>query len=91
MNTIERADLVAAVLASRDEIDPNLEAELLEAIVDAEWGSGGDSDAAMAAIDAALTAAIERGVGNVQNGDASAESSDVFGGNDQNQEDLARC
>ena len=66
MKTIERTDLVAAVLASRDEIDPDLETELLEAIVDAEWGSGGDSDAAMAVIDAALTAAIDRGVGNVQ-------------------------
>ena len=38
MTTIERKDLVNAVLASRDELDPDLETELLEAIVDAEAG-----------------------------------------------------
>ena len=89
MKTIERTDLVAAVLASRDQMDPDLETELLEAIVDAEWGSGGDSDAAMAAIDAALTAAIDRGVGNAQEENASAETDGTIDGNDQNQEDLA--
>ena len=86
MKTNERTDLVAAVLASRDEIDPDLETELLEAIVDAEWGSGGDSDAAMAAIDAALTAAIDRGVGNVQGGIVPAATHDTIERNEQNQE-----
>ena len=86
MKTLERTDLVAAVLASRDEVDPDLETELLEAIVDAEWGSGGDSDAAMGAIDAALTAAIDRGVGNVQGENAPAATHDTIDGNDQNQE-----
>jgi hypothetical protein len=64
--TTERTDLVNAVLASRDETDPDLETELLEAIVDAEVRLPGDSEGAMRAIDAAVTAAIERGVGNVQ-------------------------
>ena len=64
--TTERNDLVTAVLASRDEIDPDLETELLKAIVDAAAGRSGDSEAAMGAIDAAVTAAIERGVGEVQ-------------------------
>ena len=86
MKTIERTDLVAAVLASRDEIDPDLETELLEEIVDAEWGSSGDSDAAMAAIDAALTAAIERGVGNFQDGNVPAATHDTIERNEQNQE-----
>ena len=89
MKTIERTDLVAAVLASRDEIDPDLETELLEEIVDAEWGSSGDSDAAMAAIDAALTAAIERGVGIVPRGTAPAATHDTIDGNELNQEDGA--
>ena len=88
MNTIERADLVAAVLASRDAIDRDLETELLEAIVDAEWDSGGDSDAAMAAIDAALTAAIDRGVGNAQQENASASSDGTIERKDKNQEGL---
>ena len=66
MTTTERSDLVNAVLASRDEVDADLDTELLEAIVDAEAGLSGDSEAAMRAIDAAVTAAIERGVGEVQ-------------------------
>ena len=86
MKTIERTDLVVAVLASRDEIDPDLETELLEAIVDAEWGSGGDGDAATAAIDAALTAAIDRGVGNGQEENASAATDAAIDANDQNQQ-----
>ena len=86
MKTIERSDLVAAVLASRDEIDPDLETELLEEIVDAEWGSGGDSDAAMAAIDAALTAAIRRGVGIIQRGTSPSATHDTIDVNERNQE-----
>ena len=58
-----------AVLASRDEIDPELEAEFLEAIVDAETDSAGDGDAAIRAINAALTAAISRSIGKVQEAD----------------------
>lgn len=87
--TIERKDLVAAVLASRDKIDPDLETELLEAIVDAEWGSGGDSDAATAAINAALSAAIGRGVGNVQARNASAATDGTSDSNHQNQGGIA--
>ena len=52
-----------AVLASRDAIDPKLEKELLEAIVDAEADSLGDGATAMQAIDRAVSAAIGRGVG----------------------------
>ena len=69
MKNIERKDLIDAVLASRDVADPELETELLEAIVDAETSSAGDGDAAMRAIDAAITAAIGRGVGHVQAAD----------------------
>jgi hypothetical protein len=65
MTTPERTDLVNAVLASRDEIDPDLETELLEAIVDAEASLPGDTEASMRAIDEAVTAATERGVGKV--------------------------
>lgn len=64
MTTTERSDLINAVLASRDELEPYLETELLEAIVDAETGHLGDGEAAMRAIDMAVSAAIERGVGN---------------------------
>lgn len=82
--TTERTDLVNAVLASRDETDPNLETELLEAIVDAEVRLPGDSEGAMRAIDAAVTAAIERGVGNVQEpasgADEAADSAGEEGG-----------
>lgn len=63
MKNIERRDLVRAVLASRDAIDPPLESKLLEAIVEAEADCAGDGAAAMHAIDLAVTAAIERGSG----------------------------
>jgi hypothetical protein len=56
-------DLIKAVLATRDELDPDLDAALLEAIVDAETDSDGEGDTAMRAIDKAVTAAIDRGVG----------------------------
>ena len=71
MKSNEHKDLVDAVLASRDEIDPALETALLEAIVDAEINSAGDGDAAMHTINAALTAAIDRGVGYVQGASSS--------------------
>ena len=77
---------MSAVLASRDEIDPDLETELLEAIVDAETDSTGDSDEAMRAIDAALTAAIDRGVGNAQGEDASTATDETMDGDGHNQE-----
>ena len=73
MKSSELKDLVNAVLTSRDAIDPELETELLEAIVDAEINSAGDGDAAMRAIDAVLTAAIEPGIGSVQ-GESSPEA-----------------
>lgn len=63
MKNIERKELVNAVLASRDKVAPELETQLLEAIVDAEADSVADGDAAMRAIDVALTDAINRGVG----------------------------
>jgi hypothetical protein len=70
--TTERTDLVSAVLASRDDVDPDLETELLEAIVDAEVRLPGNSEGAMRAIDAAVTAAIERGVANVREPESAA-------------------
>lgn len=71
-----------AVLASRDEIDPELETELLEAIVGAELNSAGDADMAMRAIDAALTGASERGVGSVQGESSSEATKDNVDGGD---------
>lgn len=65
LKKIEREDLVDAVLASRDHVDSGLETQLLENIVVAEADSAGDGDAAMQAMDAAITAAIGRGVGLV--------------------------
>ncbi len=87
MTTTERNDLVNAVLASRDELDPDFDTELLEAIVDAEAGLAGDGEAAMRAIDVAVTAALERGVGNVQEPEpAPCESAE---GDDEDEEDGA--
>ena len=88
MKNIERKDLVNAVLASRDEIDPELETKLLEAIVNAEADSAGDGDVAMRAIDAALTAAIDRGVGSVQVVETAATDDDLDS-NGEDQEDRA--
>lgn len=65
MSTIERKDLVAAVLASRDELDASLESELLENIVHGVADAAGDDEAARAAIAGAVTAAIGRGLGYV--------------------------
>lgn len=65
MSTIERKDLVRAVLASRDELDSELETHLLESIVDAEANAAGDGDAALRAVEAVVSAAVQRGVGNV--------------------------
>lgn len=65
MSTIERKDLVRAVLASRDEVDPDLETVLLEAVVEAEVDAAADGEAALRSIGAAVSAAIERGVGHV--------------------------
>lgn len=63
MTATERTDLVDAVLASREELDPGFDAELLVAMMDAEASAAGDGDAAIRAIDAAVTAALGRGVG----------------------------
>jgi hypothetical protein len=74
--TIERKDLVAAVLISRDELDPDLETELLEAVVHSEAGAAGDGEAALRAIDAEVTAAIARGVGYLRAVASAAEAND---------------
>ena len=89
MKNIERKDLVNALLASRDEIDPELETELLEAIVDAEMVSAGDGDMAIHAIDVALNAAIDRGVGYVQEADAAEAPEDDVNGDGEDEENGA--
>jgi hypothetical protein len=71
MTKIELKDLMVAVLASRQEVDPDLEIELLEAIVKVEAQAAGDVNAAMVAIDTAITAAIARGVGYLPEVEAS--------------------
>jgi hypothetical protein len=63
---IDRKDLVDAVLESRDSLDPDLETALLEAIVDAEAGATGNAEAAIRAVDEAISAAVERGVGSTE-------------------------
>jgi len=68
------------VIASRNKIDPDLETELLAEIVDAEAAAGGDGEAAMHAIDAAVTSAIGRGVGYREEQGAAA-------GDDEGEED----
>lgn len=78
-----------AVLASRDETDPELETELLKAIVDAEADSAGDADAAMHAIDAALTDAIKRGVGYIHEEDTMETTPNDVNGDSEDQEDEA--
>ena len=77
-----------AILASRDEIDPELEAEFLEAIVDAETDSVGDGDAAMRAINSALNAAISRGIGYVQEANTANTIADDVDGYGETEEDL---
>lgn len=76
MTATERTDLVDAVLASREELDPGLDAELLVAIVDAEATAAGDGDAAIRTIDAAVTAAIARGVGAEEAAAARSDAGD---------------
>ena len=89
MKDNERNDLVNAVLESRDEIDPELETELLKAIVDAEIDFALDGDAAMDAIAAALTAATNRGVSDVQDIDAAEATEDAVNGDRENEENGA--
>lgn len=91
MKNIERKDLVDAVLASRDEVDPDLETELLETIVDAETYSAGDGDAAMRAIEAALIAAIGRGVGQAPEADLARRLRNDANGDSGNEEGRAEC
>jgi hypothetical protein len=79
MATIERGDLVKAVLQSRDELDPVLDTQLLEDIVNAEADAAGDGDSAIRAIDAVVTGAVARGVGHIQRGPG-MEGADVAGG-----------
>lgn len=87
MKSNEHKDLVNAVLASRDAIDPGLETAVLEAIVSAEINSAGDGDAAMRAINAALTAAIDRGVGYVQGASSSEVPDENVGGDGEDMEE----
>ena len=89
MKDIEHNDLVNAVLASRDEIDPELETELLKAIVDAEIDSALDGDVAIDAIAAVLTAATDRGAGDVQEVDAAEATEDAVNGDHENEENGA--
>ena len=63
-------------MASRDRVAPELDTQLLEAIVDAEIESAGDGEVAMRAIDAAVTASISRGVGQVQEVDQTNATED---------------
>lgn len=55
--------MVEAVLSTRDELDPDLEDALLEAIVVAEDSADGDGNAALRGIEQAVSDAIGRGVG----------------------------
>jgi hypothetical protein len=57
--------MVRAVLASRDAIDPDLDTDLLEAIVNAEADAAGDGDAGLRSIESAVNTALARGVGRV--------------------------
>jgi hypothetical protein len=70
LTAIERKELIDAVLASRSEVFPGFDTELLEAIVDAEAAAAGDADIAMRAVRAAVTAAMARGVGRVEAAEA---------------------
>lgn len=62
---IEHKDLMAAVLACRDEVAPGFDSELLEAILQAEAKSAGDGEEAMHLIESAVSTAVNRGVGGV--------------------------
>ena len=75
MTTTERTDLADAVMSSRDEVAPGFDSALLEAIVGAEAAAAGDADVAMRAIDAAVTAALGRGVGRADERETVAEVS----------------
>lgn len=89
MTTIEHTDLVTAVLASRDAIEPDLETELLEAIVNAEVDAA-DADSAMHGIDVAVSAAIDRGVGYLDDAEAASDDTGANdGGSDDEGEDEA--
>ena len=61
--------------------------ELLVSIVDAETDSAGDGEVAMRAIEDALTAAIDRGVGYVQRSTSSEAAEDSVHGADEDLED----
>jgi hypothetical protein len=71
---IERKDLLDAVLASRNDVAPGFDMELLEAIVDAEAEAAGDADFAMRAISGAVTTAMARGVGRMQTDEGDART-----------------
>jgi hypothetical protein len=58
--TTEREDLVAAVLAARDALHPELDAEFLRDVVAAESDSPDSPEGAVRALEAAVTAALAR-------------------------------
>lgn len=60
MTTTDRDDLVAAVIAARDDIHPELDVEFLIDVVRAEAEAGDDQDTAMRAVEAAVTRALAR-------------------------------
>ena len=73
MTTVERNDLINAVLRSRDELDPGLDAEFLVAILNAEADAVGDGDAAIRSIDTVVDAAIAQGIGHIPAGAETVE------------------
>lgn len=73
------------MLASRDELDPDLDTELLIAVIDAEADAAGDGDKALRDVEAAISAALERGVGRVAP-DGSAGSAILDRARDQGDE-----
>lgn len=58
--TTERDDLIEAVVAARDALHPNLDADFLAEVVAAEADNPDDPDAAVRAIEAALKVSLER-------------------------------
>ena len=74
-------------MASRAGIDPEFDAKLLEAIVHAEAESAADDDTTIRAIDAAVTAAIARGVGSTPDSDVSESTDNGADDNSMDRED----
>jgi hypothetical protein len=84
-----RKDMVDAVLRARDQLDPEFDTELLEAIVDAEADAPGDAEAALRQIDAGVTGAIDRGFGHIELAPATAGDGEEDDDTDLSAEDDA--